>query len=119
MADLPNPLAGLPMDPKTGQPSGEQIYDMLMAKIDPELLSASLPTLEEKYKNETPEQKKARGERYKLAFEQYDAAYQEYMRGIAQGVHSFQHSAMASVESDDKAREQADLQSLDSAISSL
>jgi hypothetical protein len=113
------PIAAFPVDPKTGTPSGEAIYDFLMAKIEPDLVSAAIPTLNAKYKNETPDQRKARGERYKTAFERYDTAYRAYMDGMKAGVTQFQHQALRSVESDDRTQEQANLESLESSMSSL
>lgn len=54
----------------------EDVYDYLMGAIEPELTRAQIPLLDAKYQNETPEQKKARGERYAAAFAQFEHAFE-------------------------------------------
>lgn len=49
-------------------PSAAWLYDELMQHIEPELTSAELPLLPEKYKNETPEENRERMKRYAFAF---------------------------------------------------
>jgi len=63
-------------DPTTGTPipidpslTGDEIYDRIMTGIEPELTTEQLPTLSEKYKDETDEQKQARADRYNAAFD--------------------------------------------------
>ncbi len=122
MSTTPIPIGNppvIPIDPKTGQADGTAIYDMLMAKIEPDLVTLVIPTLDEKYKTETPEERKARGLRYKDAFEKYDVAYREYMDGMKSGITKFQRDALHSVEQDNRADEQTDLDNLTSAISTL
>lgn len=50
------------------------LYDMLMAEIEPELCSAELPALEERYAGETPEEHDERMNRYELAYAVFDEA---------------------------------------------
>lgn len=52
----------------------QQIYDLIMWEIEPELTSDVIPTLEAKYANETSEEKSIRMERYTFAFEAFDEA---------------------------------------------
>lgn len=62
------------MAKKTQKPSTEQnwsmqeIYDLLMFDIEPELMSDILPLLPELYKGEPAEQRAERMERYREAF---------------------------------------------------
>ncbi|PIR53301.1 hypothetical protein COU76_01895 [Candidatus Peregrinibacteria bacterium CG10_big_fil_rev_8_21_14_0_10_49_10] len=63
-------------------PSGTEIYDFLMAPIEPELLSSSIPTLREKYAGESEEEKQKRLDRYNTAFAAYDKAYDEWISGL-------------------------------------
>lgn len=46
------------------------IYDMLMYEIEPDLMSETIPFLDEFYEGETNEERVARGQRYVLAFEE-------------------------------------------------
>jgi len=48
--------------------SQEQLYNLLMAEIEPELLTMVVPHLDEIYKDENPEQKARRAKRYAKAF---------------------------------------------------
>ncbi len=47
-----------------------ELYDHLMAEIEPELMSFSIPCLADYYKDETPEEKSEREERYARAFDE-------------------------------------------------
>lgn len=44
------------------------LYDAVMAEVEPDLTRANLPTLQKKYKRETPEQRHERAERYAAAY---------------------------------------------------
>jgi hypothetical protein len=99
---------------------GLQIYDEIMASIEPELTSAVLPTLAEKYANETPEESKARGERYDAAFIEYDKRYATYMADMGGKVRSLQRTVRAGIESDEHVQEeQQSLTNLEASISTL
>ncbi len=52
----------------------EAVYDIVMGLIEPDLMSAQLPLLTEKYAKETPEETIARMERYDRAFALFDKA---------------------------------------------
>jgi hypothetical protein len=99
---------------------GKQIYDQIMAEIDPELVTDSLTTLSEKYKDETPEQAAARSARYDAAFAEYDKRYAAYMTDLGGKVKSLQRTVRAGIENDERAEEQAStLNNLESTISSM
>lgn len=63
----------------TGLPTGTQIYDGIMAKIEPELTTTQLPKLEEKYRDESPEDRQVRMARYDVAFAEYDKQYGSFL----------------------------------------
>ena len=46
----------------------EELYDLIMYEIEPELLTPMIPELEKIYKNETKEEHVERMERYRQAF---------------------------------------------------
>lgn len=96
---------------------GNEVYDMLMAEIEPDLVTANLPTLQEKYKDETPEQTKVRGERYKAAFIEYKKRYAEYAAKQEQEVRDYGRHLIGSVEQKSEARDADALGDLESAIS--
>lgn len=92
--------AGIPelrMDVPITQ-SEDEIYDAIMGRIEPELTSAQIPTLEEKYKNETTEEKMARDARYAAASEEFDRQLTAFNAAMSQKVRSSHREAMGSLE---------------------
>lgn len=67
-------------------PTGKQVYDALMAKIEPELLADAIPALEEKYKDEAKEARAARYKRYREAFVQYDRTFAAFAAELRKAV---------------------------------
>ncbi|MBI3331897.1 hypothetical protein HYZ99_02970 [Candidatus Peregrinibacteria bacterium] len=83
-------------DPQTQIPQpplislGEDVYNQIMGQIEPELTTSVVKMLKEKYKDETPEQAKARAVRYSAAFAEYDKQYQDYKLNLERGLRHFQ-----------------------------
>ena len=75
----------------------DELYDRIMGSIDPELTTAGLAGLREKYANETPQEKAARAERYTRAFEEYQKRLADH--GIAWSTQFaiYQREALASL----------------------
>ncbi|MBU2213980.1 hypothetical protein KKC44_01090 [Patescibacteria group bacterium] len=100
-------------------PSVEELYDSLMEKIEPELVSSQVPLLEEKYKDETPKQKKGRAERYKRAYVQFMETFEAYMKDLNQKAEEFKRHAFATAEEKTHEAETKQLADLENTISSL
>ncbi|MBI3618964.1 hypothetical protein HY213_02930 [Candidatus Peregrinibacteria bacterium] len=85
--------------------TGKEVYDRLMATVDSDLVSASLPTLEERYakKGETPAQRKARMARYKKSFAAYDKKYQAFLMSLHGKVMATRRAALQKVEASARA----------------
>ena len=97
-------------------PEAEEIYDGIMSKIEPELVSGQIDALEKKYKDETPEEKKSRGVRYKAAFEKYDKAFAEYMLNLHQKVTDYRKTTLGRMESEERTKEEEKMRELDALI---
>lgn len=97
--------------------SGEEIFDSIMREIEPDLVSHPSPPLEEKYKDETPEQKVERGKRYEKAFQEYDVRYKAYLAEQQSKVHTFKRDTLRFFEADAGKDDAANLQSLESKLS--
>lgn len=93
-------------------PSGQEIYDAIMAYIEPDLTTAGSQQLKEKYKAETPEQFKARKKRYALAYDRYAQAYEGYMNMLNAQVDRYRRDSFAYAEVEDRAEEGQYLQQL-------
>lgn len=96
--------------------TGQEIYDLLMAGIEPELITSALPYLEEKYKDETPEQAQERAARYEKAFAEYAKQLGDYMAGMKSGLRKVHLGVMSGFESFDRADDEKLLQSLEQSI---
>jgi len=93
-------------------PTGQELYDQIMAHVEPELTTEGLKTLEDKYKGETPEQFTERKQRYAQAFDRYDQAYSGYLATLQSQVNRFRQASVDQVEMEDRANENDMLQSL-------
>ena len=107
------------MTPAAGDiaiPTGDQLYNMLMSKIEPDLTTDQLPLLDEKYKNETPEQAQVRAARYEKAFAEYDKQLAAYLATLEAKVHQYQSTARKSLEHEERAKEEQALTGLEQEI---
>jgi hypothetical protein len=100
-------------------PAGEDLYNQLMAEIEPELLSENLPLLEQKYRGETPADAKARAERYTKAFEAYDKKLKGYLGELDEKVRGYQRQALKSAEAHEREEEDVKLHSIEDTFSSM
>ena len=112
-----NPLLGVLAD-AAGKPNGQAIYDYLMAKIEPDLVTAAMATLEKKYAGETDKQRTARNARYQAAFAEYDRTYAALLAQAKQQMHAFEHGVAKVTEHISRVDEGTDMQSLESAMAS-
>lgn len=99
-------------------PTGIAVYDSLMAAIEPDLLSTNIDTLNEKYKDESDEENKARCERYTHAFDAYDSAYAKWEMDMNTQVNMHRRRALRSAEEDSRTEESSILGNLESTFSS-
>jgi len=106
-------------DPATEPTLGQQVYDLIMSTIEPELTTSELPTLGEKYAEESPEEAQARVERYNRAFAEYDAQYQELMGGLEAQVQGYKREALATAEREEKEQAEKKIGEIESAIEEL
>ena len=98
--------------------NGQEIYDLIMRDIEPELCSAAIPLLEEKCKNETNDQKKARAERYTKAYAEYDKRAAEFFTEVSVQVNTLKRQAFSSAEQKSRSEENTKLQQIESLINS-
>jgi len=99
-------------------PTAEEIYNGLMRDIEPDLLTDQIPLLDEKYANETEEEKKARMARYTEAYAKYDVEYNTYIADLKEKASEYKKAAFKEAEEKDQKQEQAALAQLESQFSS-
>ncbi len=117
-AVTPNPAGGMDFM-GLHIPSGDELYNSLMQKIEPELTTDQLPQLEARYKQETADQSKERARRYEKAFAEYDRQLEEYMSGLRTKLHAHQRIAMSSAELGARAEEEDALTAIESSIAKM
>ncbi len=108
--------ASIPALPQTFA-HGHDLYDFIMATIEPDLVTAQIPALPEKYKDETPEQRKQRAARYEAAFALYKQRLEEYTAYWHRQFNGHKHEVIASLEADHRATDARALDALDLSIS--
>lgn len=97
--------------------SPQELYDSLMSAIEPELTTSQLPLLDQKYKDETPEEADARAKRYDKAYEEYDKKFLEYSLEMQKNLRVYQRQSSASFERMDRTEEENQITALESQIS--
>ncbi len=98
-------------------PEANEVYDAIMREIEPELTTALLSTLEQTYKNETPEQAETRSVRYRAALVEYEKRFNAYMLELEGQVRGFQKAASVYAEAQESGADQTKLDQLETALS--
>jgi hypothetical protein len=97
-------------------PTAEDIYDALMGKIEPDLVSTNLPLLESAYLGETPAQKQVRMARYQKALAAYDKALDAWCLQMEQRTRKLRTDVAAELEGESRNKDESILAELESAM---
>lgn len=97
----------------------QQLYDVVMRDVEPDLLSYNLPKLAEFYKDETPAEHSNRMERYRTAYTKFEQAWRDFLTKVQMQVTSGQKMALEQKEASDRASEQGSVHAAATAIDSL
>jgi hypothetical protein len=108
---MPTSSSTPPAPPRV--PTGQELFDMLMEHIEPELTSVGSKKLPQTYKDETPAEREKRLRRYDRAFQQYDKTYNDYMNTLDKQVDKYRQNAFAHAEMEDRKRDDDYLHSFD------
>lgn len=95
----------------------EKVYDMIMADIEPDLLSYNIDLLDEYYADESADERKARMERYELAYKEFDRAFEEFMQSVQEEVRDNKRTALRQKEEEAREEEIEALSALENAFS--
>lgn len=101
------------------QELAQQLYDMLMRDIEPDLLSYNIPKLEEYYAGETAEENQARKERYQKAYAEFDRVFQAFMNEVQEDVRNTKRASLEKKEQSAREAETDDLESLEDSLDAL
>lgn len=97
--------------------NGQEVYDAIMRMIEPELTSDQIPLLEEKYKDETQEERTKRIEKYNKAFAEYDIAVAAFTSELKSQTEANRRNALSSAERKTRVEEEEKLQQIESLFS--
>lgn len=97
-------------------PSGDEIYDLLMGQIEPELMTDQLPLFEQRCARETKKELRARAERYKQAFDEYDKRFSAYIAMLREQEESYRHIVISRLEEEQRDVEDTAIHGLESRI---
>jgi len=111
-----HPAGDLPKPPRVL--SATEMYDALMGEIEPDLVSHNVLTLTEKYKEESPEERAKRAERYTNAFAAYEERLRRYQEEWNMQLKTFKRLAVSYIEGKDRAGESPDIEHLETSLSS-
>lgn len=94
-------------------PTGQEIYDRLMQKIEPELMLKNLKKLDAPYKKETASARKKRYARYAKAFKTYKAQYKAWVAKLNLAIAAYKRAVVKASERVSKAKEDSALADLE------
>lgn len=95
----------------------KQLYNAIMADIEPDLLLEHIPLLDELYSGEAAADKATRMARYESAYKKFDQALQQFMGEVHEEVRVSRREALKTKELRDRAEEQAALSHLETSFS--
>jgi len=90
-----------------------EVYDALIGQIDPELVTSEIPKLKAKYKEETPEQRTTRGERYAAAYKEYESMLAQFVGGLKAHAGTQRREALVSAEAQSRKGEEEQLKNME------
>ena len=94
----------------------EEIYDNIMSQIEPELTTEEIHTLDEKYKDETEEQRKGRMARYEKAYAHFDKEVDTFLGNVQEKARESKRTSLKKKEAEVRRKEEAALNNLEEAF---
>ena len=107
---------GTALDQLKNAELAQQLYDALMVDIEPDLLLANIPLLDERYAGETEEERRVRMKRYEEAYKEFDAALATFMGSVRAEVKTAKRQSLREKETKERAQEETNLTSLEQAF---
>ena len=105
-----------PQDQAGNQALAEQLYNTIMADIEPDLLLESIPLLDQLYAGETKDKKDARMKRYEVAYKKFDAEFGKFMGEVTEEVKTARRQALQAKEAEARTQESTVIGSLEAAF---
>jgi len=100
-------------------PTAQELYDLWMSQIEPELVTANIDHVDERHAGETPEERKARYARYAEAFQMFDDHRKAVDLAVRKRCSEYTRQMDKAAEREQGTLDKATLDSLDTAIQTL
>jgi hypothetical protein len=100
-------------------PTGEQIYDSIMCRIEPELMLANLDKLDLLYQGESAEEHSTRYARYGASFAEYRTQYNAWIQSLRGAVDVYKNAVVKASQAVNKASEDSELAAISSQLLSV
>ena len=94
----------------------EQVYNTLMADIEPDLMLETIPLLDQKYAGESKADHDVRMKRYEAAYRKFDEEFTKLMAEVNEEVRQEKKTALHSKEEAARSEESTQLQSLEASF---
>lgn len=94
-------------------PTAEELYDTIMQQVEPELMRANLPTLDDPYQGESDVERKKRYERYSEAFAEFEKRKDTYMTKRREDLDEYYKNRMEQIEAASQKKDAAVLARLE------
>lgn len=94
--------------------NAEQVFNFFMSQVEPDLMTTTAGTLAEKYKDETPAEKTARGKRYKEAFAKWKTFFEAFMSQLKQSTSEERRSELRRLEDESRKLDEQEMERMES-----
>ncbi len=95
------------------------MYDAIMSRVEPELVTKNLKKLDAPFTKETPDERKARYQRYSKAFVTYKKIFKQWATKLKGAVSAYKRARTRAAESIVKKEEANIISSLEAQMNSL
>lgn len=102
--------------PAQNRALAEDVYNMIMAEIEPDLLLENIPLLEKTYENETPEEHTLRMQRYAESYKKFDQDLALFMNDVDGKVRETKRRSLKAKEEQARSEDADKLESIASAF---
>lgn len=102
--------------PADNRALAEDVYNLIMAEIEPELLLENIPVLEETYRGESQQDHEKRMKRYAAAYKKFDAELAVFMTDVDGRVRTAKRQSLKAKEAEARNADEDTLTSIASAF---
>lgn len=96
--------------------TSDELYDSIMGRIEPELVTANQELVDELIKYDTSEERKERAARYERAFKTFEEEFKKEQAAWDQSFHAYKQSVLATLHDFSRERDEKSIERISSSI---